>query len=235
MAKNTRTHVQKKAALQRQEKENTVFYFLVNISLALFVFITGSIFLYRIIRDAVTLPKEIRDTAAIQENWIVIDADNSTSVRYHTPASFDFPEGYTRSAFYTYEEKVTQDFYLMADDETANVALIYVYAAPELTATENVERVRDMYVDALNEGDNVTQVGEAFTAIIAGETAHCVYLRYSTALGDYGTLFCNFDAPRNVCVTALISGAYTDAENVQTQEQLLAEAETLLAGLTINH
>lgn len=178
------------------------------------------------------LPVEIRNTSAIQDNWLVIDTDNKLSKRYHHPASFDIPEGYEKGEFTKYNDGVARDFYLVATDPEAAVSLVYVDAAPELTAEEYIQRSIDMRENALNTGTTVT-VGEKFTATIAGEEAHCLYLRFSTTQGDYGCLLCAFDAPRNVCVTATISGNYTTPENVQTADQLLTEAQTLLAGLTI--
>ena len=107
-------------------------------------------------------------------------------------------------------------------------------SAPNLNGEEYIQRSIEMRENALNTGSTVT-IGEPFTATVAGETAHCLYMCFSTVEGDYGCLLLGFDAPRNVCVTAILSGAYTTPENMQTQEQLLAEAEVLLAGLTIVH
>ena len=233
MAKNTNAQrVRQEAAQRRQDQENKTFYTLVAVTLALVVVIGGGIFLFRTVRDAATLPTKIRNTSRIQDDWIVIDADNTTGVRYHHPASFTIPQGYTQGSFYTTDGTPAQDFYITADDGNAAVASVYVYGAPELTAEENIQRIIELHSDALTEGTS-DMVGDAFTAEIAGETAQCIYLHYTTDQGDYGCLICNFDAPRNVCVTAILSGAYTTPENVQTQEQLLTEAQTLLAGLTI--
>lgn len=178
------------------------------------------------------LPDEIRDLTAIEDNWLVIDTNTKVSTRYHHPASFDIPEGYVTADFTKYSDGVSQDFFVEATDESAVVSSVYIDGVPELTAAEYIQRALDYREDALNENDSVT-VGDAFDAVVAGKAAKCLYLRFSTDSGDYGCLLCAFDAPKNVCVTATISGAYTTPENVQSVETLLAEAETLLAGLTI--
>ena len=223
-----RARIKQQADEKRKAKENKVFYTLVIIT----VLIIAAVALNSVLRDALTLPAEIRDLSSIQDNWLVIDTDNHVSKRYHHPGSFDAPAGYSQGDFTKYNDGVARDFYLVADDPEAAVNLIYVDSAPELTAREYIQRSIDMYADALTEGSSVT-LGEPFTATIAGEEAQCLYMHFSTAEGDYGCLLMGFDAPRNVCITASLSGAYTTPEAVQTQEQLLAEAQTLLAGLTI--
>lgn len=223
-----RQRIKQEAADRRKAQENKVFFILTAITVAIF----AVVLLYRPVVNFFTLPAEIHNLSSIQDDWVVIDADNTTGTLYHHPATFPAPEGYTLSSFYTSEELVTQDIYLVADDPEADVAIIYVFAAPELTAQENIARYREMYGDALNAGDSVV-LGEPFTATIAGEKALCIYMRYSTAVGDYGCLVCSFDAPRNVCVTASLSGKYAEAGQAQTQEELLAQAQTLLADLTI--
>lgn len=235
MGKNTHTkadraRIQQEAAQRREARENKQMYILVGVVLCVIVIAL----LIRPVTEFFTLPSEIRDVTRIEDNWVVIDTNNRVSTRYHHPASFDAPAGYEKGDFTKYNDGVAQDFYLVATDPEAMVHSIYVDAASELTAAEYIERSIELRENALNTGSTVT-VGEPFTAEIAGETAHCLYLLFSTTSGDYGCLVCGFDAPRNVCVTATISGAYATAETVQTQEELLAQAQTLLSGLTIMH
>lgn len=230
MSTADRARIRQEAEDRRKAKDDKVFHILLIITVAI-IAVVG---LTTLIRNAVTTPAEIRDLTAIQNNWIVIDTDNKVSKHYHHPASFDIPAGYSKGDFTKYRDGVAQDFYLVADDPAAMVASIYVDAAPELTAEGFVQRTIDMRENALNTGSTVT-AGEPFTATIAGEKAQCIYLLYSTEQGDYGCLLCGFDAPRNVCVTAILSGSYVTDGNVQTAEELLAQAEVLLAGLTIIH
>jgi len=235
MGKNNRTQadrarIQQEAAQRREARENKQMYILISIVLAVIVIAL----LIRPVTEFFTLPAEIRDVSLIQDNWVVIDTNNKLSTRYHHPASFDAPAGFEKGDFTKYNDGVAQDFYLLATDPDAMVYSLYVDAAPELTAKEYIQRSIEMRENALNTGSSVT-VGEPFTAEIAGERAECLYLRFSTTNGDYGCLVCGFDAPRSVCVTATVSGNYTAPEAVQTQEELLAQAQTLLAGLTIMH
>lgn len=225
-----RTRIRQEAEQRRQNKENKVFYTLVIIT----VIIVAAFFLIRFISQELSLPARIVNTSSIQDNWVVIDVDNKLSKRYHHPASFDIPAGYEQGDFTKYNDGVARDFYLVATDPEAMVNLIYVDAAAELTAEDFIQRTVEMRENALNTGSTVV-AGEPFTATIAGEEAQCLYLVYSTEQGDYGCLVCSFDAPRNVCVTAILSGSYVTDGNVQTQEQLLEQAQVLLSGLTIIH
>ena len=225
-----RERIRQDAEKRRKDKENKVFYTLVIIT----VIIVAAFFIINHFVKESAYPELIRDTSTIQDNWIVIDVDNKVTKRYHHPASFDIPEGYVPGDFSKYRDGVARDFYLEASDPEATVSIIYVDAAPELTGEEYISRTFTMYQSTLNEGSTV-QAGLPFTATIAGETAHCLYLRYSTTEGDYGCLLVGFDAPDNVCVTASLSGKYVTDGNVQTQEELLAEAGVLLDGLTIIH
>ena len=235
-----RERIRQEAAGRKQARENRTMYILCAITLVILL----AVIVIPRIYDAVTLPVEISDLDDIQANWVVIDTNSKVSKRYHHPASFDFPQGYgeVEQAFGTtgekrvyskYNDGVARDFFLTALDETASVNNIYVDAAASLTAEAYIARCLELRSSALNEGTSVTLVSEPFSATIAGKEAQCLYLRYSEAKGDYGVLICAFDAPRNVCVYAQLTGAYTGPETVQTQEELLAQAQTLLAGLTI--
>ncbi len=230
-----RQRIRQAAEERRKAKENKVFYALV-IATAIIV---AAIFLGGALKDALTLPAEIRNVDAIQDNWIVIDTANKVTKRYHHPASFDIPEGYVRAELLEEEGTTTpktnylQNFLCKATDPAAPVMSLYVDAGYNLNAADYIQRVSNYSTSALNEGSSLISVGTPFTATIAGYEAHCLYLSYSTAEGDYGTLICAFNAPRNVCVYATLGGSYTTPDAVQTQEQLLEEAQTLLAGLTI--
>ena len=230
MSAADRARVRQEAEARRKAKDDKVFYTLVIITVAIIAIVA----LTMLIRNAVTTPAEIRDLSAIQENWIVIDTDSKLSKHYHHPASFDAPAGYAKGEFTKYNDGVAQDFYLIAEDPNAMVASVYVDAAPDLTAEGYIQRAIEMHGNALNEGTTVT-VGEPFTATIAGEKAQCIYLLYSTTQGNYGCLLAGFDAPRSVCVTAILSGAYVTEGDAQTAEELLGQAQTLLAGLSIIH
>lgn len=231
-----RARIQQAAAERRREKEMKQFKILTT-ALAAIIAIAAIVALIVHLHGLSGLPAEIKDVSTIQDNWIVIDTNNKVSKRYHHPASFDIPAGYTKSDFSLFNDEYERDFYVEADSEDAVVSSVYVCAAPELTAAEYIQRLLDYSGTALNEGTTV-ETGEPFSAAIAGKDAQCLYLHYTVTAEDgstqaYGCLYTAFNAPKNVCVYASISGAYTTPENVQTAETLLAEAETLLAGLTI--
>ncbi len=167
----------------------------------------------------------------VQPGWLVIDVDSSVHRHYVHPATFTIPKGFSRGEFTKYVDGVAQDFYLIADDEAAPVANIYVDAVSGVTSKELIQR----YISLSDTLPDTPSIGAPFTAEVAGETAACLYMHYSEERGDYGVLVCFFDAQGDICVNALLTGAYTTPENVQTQEELLEQARTLLAGLTIIH
>lgn len=228
-----RARIRKAAAERRQAKEVRQMTALI-ISLLV---ITAVIVLVVVVKNAITLPAKIANLDAIQDNWIVIDADASTGTRYHQPATFVTPEGYVQSETTTFEDDILQSIQVTAESEDAVVSGVNVFGGVGWTAEEFIQRAAELSPSALNEGVTVT-VGEPFAATIAGKDGHCVYLHYtdSTAEGaqDYGCLYVAFDTSSDIFVYAVLSGAYTTLENVQTTETLLAEAETLLAGLTLH-
>lgn len=235
MAKRTpadRARIKQAAAEHRQEKEMKQFKILLITTVVLIAVVYAGF----AVKNMITLPAEIRDISTIQDNWIVIDTDNKVSKRYHHPASFTVPEGYTRDEFSLFNDDVQQDFLINAEAEDAVVESVYVCAASELTPDEYIERTIGNSSFSVTEGTTV-KAGEPFKATINGMEASCVHLTYTKGSGDeaqaYGCLFAAFAAPKKVCVYTVISGAYTTPEGVQSAQTLLAEAETLLAGLTI--
>ena len=227
-----RERIRQAAAERRAEKENKQFKVLV-IALVCVVAVAALIW---IVNGALTNPAEIDDLNEIQDNWVVIDTDKSVSKRYHHPADFDVPAGYTLDEFNTANDKYLRSFLVKADSEDAPVEMVHVSAQAEWTPDEYIQNVIANSVIILNP-DFTCEAGEPFTATIAGDEARCVYLKYAGTLeGEptaYGCLYMGFDAPKNVCVYAVVSGAYTTPENVQTADALVAEAQTLLSGLHI--
>lgn len=227
-----RTRIQKAAAERRHAKEMKQ----MKVMLILCAAIIAVAGIWMLVKNTVSLPAEIRDLSAIEEDWIVIDTDSSVGKRYHHPASFTVPEGYTRSEHRTFNDGVQQDFLLNADSGDAVVASMNVFAAANWSAKQYIQRVEDMRDSALNEGSTV-RIGEPFSATVAGRKAECIYLAYTAQVDGetkaYGCLFVGFDAPCNVCVYAALTGSYTEPETIQSVETLLAEADTLLSGLTI--
>lgn len=183
------------------------------------------------------LPVEIKNLSAVEDNWLVIDTDNTTRTRYHHPASFTMPEGFTKSEFSTYNDGIQRDFYCIADSEDSLVENIYIAAASELNAETYIQRVIDNAPLSLSDENTQVQNAEPLKGVVAGKEATYIYLTYSTGEGEnataYSCVFVAFDAPRNVVVHAVVSSRSGAPEAVPSVDALLAEAETLLAGLTI--
>lgn len=181
------------------------------------------------------LPAKIRDISAIEDSWIVIDTDSTVSKRYHHPASFTLPEGYTKSEFTTSSDGVQRDFHCNADSEDALVETFFISAANGLNAETYIQRVIANAPNAL--ADETTKVARAepLKGVIAGKDANYLYMTYENGDGTsaYSCLFVAYDAPSDVVVYSVLSSRDAAPDAVPGVDALLAEAETLLAGLTI--
>ena len=230
MGKNTNGHarIRQAAEKKRKAKENKVFYTLLIITVS----IVAVVILLKTISPLFASHDATINLNGIEDDWLVIDLNEQGAKRYHHPASFTAPEGYSLGKFSKYNDGVSRDFYYIADDPTNPVAVLYVDATAKLTAEQYLQNSIALNNSALGSGVSVT-MGEPFSAVISGETAQCLYMHFSTPTGDYGSLLLGIDAPNDVCIIANISGADTTPENVQTQEQLLTAADNLLVGLTI--
>ena len=181
-----------------------------------------------------TLPKEIRDLSTIQEDWLVFDTDNKVGKRYHHPASFTVPAGYTKSEFTTHSDGVQRDFHCEADSEDALIESFFISAASELNAEEYIQRVIANAPNAISDENTKVANAEPLQGVIAGKDAHYLYMTYSLNENTaYSCLFVAYDAPKDVVVYAVVSSRYTTPDAVPAVDVLLAEADTLLAGLTI--
>lgn len=180
--------------------------------------------------SAFNQPAEIKDLAAIEESWIVIDADPGLEKRYHHAASYIIPEGYTKSDYRKNSDVNQQVVQALANDPAAAVKSVYIDATVKKTA--------QAYADSTAErlkGQNPPplKLEGAFTASIAGKDACCVYALCSAAEEqECASLYAAFSAPGNVCVYAILTSADFPQGQAPDCEAMLQQAQVLLAGLT---
>lgn len=201
--------------------------------IAAVVLVIAGIVVYNLYVDS-TLPTRIKDVSTIQDDWLVIDTDNKVSKRYHHPASFTVPQGYTKSDFTTHSDGVQRDFHCNADSEDALVETFFISAASELNAETYIQRVIENAPLAISDENTQVANAEPLKGVIAGRDAHYLYMTYSLDENTaYSCLFVAYDAPSNVVVYSVLSSRDGAPEAVPGVEALLAEANTLLVGLTI--
>lgn len=166
-----------------------------------------------------------------EKNWLILNAaDRGDDPRYYHLADFDIPAGFKQDDYGAYDEVGHQDFYCTAEGENDLVQDLYVSAAKNMDGATYVERLLSMST-TLNEGTPKA-------ATIAGKDCHYVYLIFdeSDTAGAgmaFSSLCVYFDTLQGSAVSAMINSPNRPQSEVPTEEQLLAEAEVLLAGLTI--
>ena len=165
-----------------------------------------------------------------QDNWLITDTSaSSTEHRYEHLANFVLPAGYTLDDYSLYKDDMQQDFYCVAEDESATVQNVYVTGAKGVSAA-------DYPASVLSYGFHKT-AGEPRTLTINGQTCSALYL-VSDESEYYGEgnaiahMSFYFDAG-NACVSATLRSGIIPYEQVPDEATMLAEAEKLLAGLTL--
>ncbi|MBQ7848947.1 MAG: hypothetical protein IJ343_04415 [Clostridia bacterium] len=234
-AQNQQAIARRRQAEEARKKEWWDMHFkhvLIAVIAAVVLLIAG-IVAYNLYTDSL-LPARIGNLNDIQEDWLVIDTDNTVRKRYHHPASFTVPEGYTKSDFTTRSDGVQRDFHCNAASEDQLVESFFISAYSELTAEEYIERVIANAPNALSDENMKVANAEPLKGVVAGKDASYLYMTYSRDENTaYSCLFVAYDAPRDVVVSSVLSSRDSAPDAVPSADALLAEAETLLAGLTI--
>lgn len=166
-----------------------------------------------------------------QDNWVIIDTAASGKEHcYEHLADFDAPDGYTQGDYSLYKDDETaQDFFFVADDASAPVQDVYVTGAKGVSAAAYPATILayGLHKDA----------GEPRTLTIGGQACTALYL-VSDESAYYGEgnaiahMSFYFDAG-NACVSATFRSGTVPYEQVPDEAAMLAEAEKVLAGLTI--
>lgn len=166
-----------------------------------------------------------------QANWLVVDtAEDSRAPRYQHLADYDIPDGYHLSDFSVFADGMQQDFYCTADEKGGVVQDVYVSGAKNMIAAEypSVLLSYQMHMDS-TEPREVT---------IAGKTGYALTLTFDESDTDgegmaYRSLCMYIDTDKGACISVMISSPTLPLAELPDEAALMAEAEMLLAGLTL--
>lgn len=169
--------------------------------------------------------------AGKQDNWLILDVSSSSNdPSYRHLADFEIPEGYTRDDYSLYKDGVQQDFFCIADDETRVVQDVYVSGAKGIVAAD--------YPAAVLAYGIHKEAGEPRMLTINGQVCSAIYLvsdesEWSGEGMAIAHMSFYFDAGANACVSATFRSGTMPFEQLPDEAAMLAEAEAILAGLTL--
>ena len=166
-----------------------------------------------------------------QDNWLILDVSaDSKNPNYQHLADFTIPAGYTRDDYSLYQDGVQQDFFLIAEDETAVVRDVYVTGAKGIDAAQ--------YPAVILSYGLHKEAGEPRTLTINGQECSAIYLVSDESEWDgagmaIAHMSFYFETDKNACVSATFRSSTMDFSQLPDEATMLAEAEKILAGLTI--
>ncbi|MBQ7865895.1 MAG: hypothetical protein IJ350_05935 [Clostridia bacterium] len=166
-----------------------------------------------------------------KDNALIGQMDNDL---YYTFGYMDTPEGYTPEEFILYSNSsptAEQDFYYVAEDESKAINNIYVTSVEGTTAPAMLETIL-----GYTTYDTMT---EAKTATVGGHEVHYIYAQDTSeseaTMGQcFSLLIMYVDTIQESCILVNTTSPYVASmEEVPTEETLLAEAEAILAKLSL--
>lgn len=165
-----------------------------------------------------------------QDNWLIIDVSAGSNPNYQHLADFEIPAGYTRNDYSLYKDGAQQDFSCIADDETLVVQDVYITGAKGIVASEYPATVLAYGIHK--------EAGEPRTLTINGVECSALYLISDESEWDgEGMAIANmsfyFDTGWDACVTATFRSGTMLFDQLPDEAAMLAEAEAILAGLTL--
>ncbi len=165
-----------------------------------------------------------------QDNWLILDVSANSSPSYQHLADFNIPAGYTRDDYSLYKDGIQQDFFIIADDESRAVQDVYVTGAKGISAAA--------YPTVVLSYGLHKEAGEPRTLTIGGQECTAVYLisdesQWSGEGMAIAHMSFYFDTGKNACVSATFRSGTMDYSQLPDEAAMLAEAEAILAGLTI--
>lgn len=178
-----------------------------------------------------SIPNFFGHLVGVEDNWLIIDtAETNADNRYHHLADFDIPEGYKKDDFTVFTDGVQQDFYCTPVEEGGVICDFYIAAAKNMSGEE--------YLEALLGFQSHQTASEPKQAVIAGKDVNYVYMTFDESDTDgegmaFSCLCIYIDTPQGSAVSAMINSYTVPAEEMPDEAALLAEAEDILAGLTI--
>ncbi len=191
-----------------------------------------------------SIPNFFGNLRGVEDNWIVTNQGTTKAPRYYKMGTFTAPEGYTLDPDYQVSsDALNRTFYYTADDENALIQSVYVAGIKEKSAQEMIDTVSgySLYVEEATVSDDP----------IAGLNAKWLLGKINDAeeteeqaaeeteeepVFEIGHVQMNVyvDSVQNASVLVFMnSKSKTPAEELPSQEEFLAAAEKILAGLSV--
>lgn len=193
-----------------------------------------------------SIPNFFGNLQGVQENWVVTNQGTTNAPRYYKMGEFTAPEGYTLDPEYNISsDKRDKTFYYTADDENAVIQSIYVAGVKNRSASEMVEMVSgySMFAEepTISADPVGGQKGQWMLGIINDEeiteeeTEENAEEEAELKIGHMQMNLYS-ESVQNSCVLVFMnSKSAVPAEEIPSKEEFLAEAEKILAHLTVAH
>lgn len=176
-----------------------------------------------------SIPDFFGHLVGVEDNWLILNtAEKGKDPRYHHLADFDIPQGYEKGEFTVFTDGVQRDFFCKPVAEGGLICDFYISAAKNMTGAK--------YLDMMLSYQTHKTVSEKKTAVIAGKDVNYVYMTYDDkeVEGQGFSCLCIYaDTKQGSCVSAVINSYTVPHALLPDEAALLAEAENILAGLTI--
>ena len=166
-----------------------------------------------------------------QDNWLILDvSSDSKKPDYQHLADFNIPEGYVLDSYSLYDDGKQQDFFCTAVDEGAIVQDVYVTGAKGIDAAAYPATILSYGIHK--------EAGEPKALNVGGQACSAVYLISDESEWDgegmaIAHMSFYFDTPYNACVSATFRSGTMQYDQLPDEATLQAEAEKILANLTL--
>ena len=165
-----------------------------------------------------------------QDNWLILDVSASKTPNYQHLADFNIPQGYVLDSYSLFDDGVQQDFFCIAEDEGAIVQDVYITGAKGINAAEYPATI-------LSYGIHM-EAGEPRTLTMGGQECSAVYLISDESEWDgegmaIAHMSFYFDTEYEACVSATFRSGTMQYDQLPDEATLQAEAEKILANLTM--
>lgn len=178
-----------------------------------------------------SIPNFFGKLIGVEDSWIVGNAaEDRATPRYFKLGEYQAPEGYEKSYFAAHSDELVQDQYYSDASGEKVIQDIYLSHVQGLTGEDQLANLSMYTMNLENSG--------AQKGTIAGQEADYMYIVFDqddvSGEGTASASLCiYFPTPYDAVVSAMISSRTVPEAEVPSMETMLAEAETMLAGLTL--
>ena len=185
-----------------------------------------------------SIPNFFGTLRGVESDWIVTNTGTTSRPRYYKMAEFASPEGYTLDPEYNApSDSRVQTLAFRANDEGAPVQLVYVSGVKGYTASEQLERLQGYSF--------FTESSGAISGTLGGQEVQYIYMlcptdadaesadKPDTERNGYASFCVYADSVLGSCVLVMLNSATATLAEAPSMETMLAEADRLVAGLTL--